>query len=164
MTAPGPRPAAEITPVILGVVTIVSGVATGLFSDLRLSGKIVGLVALALWLVALGSLLWRLGRDSELPLHVRIATFAAFAATAALLVIALQTGPRLSERTLVLSERGQELLRSVCPEAGARVSAQIALSQLDDPFVHVELESDGCPAGDRDIRIRSDDLLAVLPE
>src|SRR5919108_1766684 len=91
MTAPGPRPAAEITPVILGVVTIVSGVATGLFSDLRLSGKIVGLVALALWLVALGSLLWRLGRDSELPLHVRIATFAAFAATAALLVIALQT-------------------------------------------------------------------------
>ena len=60
MAGPGPRPAqpgalraAEVLPVVLGLVTIVSGVAAGLFSDLRLGGKIVGIAALAL-----GSWLW----------------------------------------------------------------------------------------------------------
>lgn len=166
MTGSGSRPVAEIIPVVLGVVTIISGVATGLFSDLRLAGKIVGLAAIAVWVVALGSLLWRLGRESALRPHVRIATFAAFVLTAALLVIALQTGPRLSSRTLVLTERGQRILSGLCPGAarGAELGARVALSQIDGEFVHIELEEERCPDSDSDIRIRSDDLLAVLPE
>jgi hypothetical protein len=158
MTQSGSRPAAEIAPVILGVATLVSGVATGLFSDLRLAGKIVGLAAILLWVVALGSLMWRLGR--ELPRHAQLVTFGAFALTAVLLIIALQTGPRLSSRTLVLSERGQEILAGACGDAiGAEVEARIALSQLDSPFVHVELD-EPC---DGDVRVRSEDLVAVLP-
>jgi hypothetical protein len=153
-------------PVVLGVLTIVSGVAAGLFSDLRLTGKIVGIAALALWFVALGSLLWGLGSERPPRAYVRIVTFAAFVLTAALLVIALQTGPRLNARTLVLSERGQAILSGLCPGAvgGAEVAARLALSQLDGEFVHIELEEARCPDGGRDIRIRSEDLLAVLPE
>jgi hypothetical protein len=37
--------------------------------------------------------------------------------------------------------------------------ARIALSQLDSPFVHVELD-EPC---DGDVRVRSEDLVAVLP-
>jgi hypothetical protein len=48
MTRSEPRPAAEITPVVLGLATIVAAAATGLFSDLGLAGKIVGLAAVAL--------------------------------------------------------------------------------------------------------------------
>ena len=164
MPEPGARPAAEITPVLLGVVTIVSGVATGLFSDLRLLGKLVGLAAVALWVVALGVLLWRLGRESGLPRLVRIATFGGFVLTAALLVIALQTGPRLSARTLVVTDRAQRLLGDACAggEQGPEISAHVALSQIDEQFVHVELEGERCR--DRDIRIRSEDVIAVLPD
>ncbi len=173
MAGPGPRPAepgslraAEVLPVVLGLVTIVSGVAAGLFSDLRLAGKIVGIAALALWFVALGGLLWGLGSERPLRPYVRIVTFAAFVLTAVLLVISLQTGPRLSDRMLVLTDRGQGILSGLCPGAvrGAEVAAHVALSQLDGQFVHIELEEDSCPDGGRDIRIRSEDLVAVLPE
>jgi hypothetical protein len=78
----------------------------------------------------------------------------------------LQTGPRLSDRMLVLTERGQGILSGLCPGVvrGAEVAARVALSQLDAQFVHIELEEDSCPDGGRDIRIRSEDVVAVLPE
>jgi hypothetical protein len=166
MTRSEARSVAAVTPVVLGLVTLVSGVAAGLFSDLRLLGKIVGLAALVLWIVALGSLLFRLGRDNELPLHVWTATLGAFILTAALIVIALQTGPRLSSRVLILSERGQRIVSGLCegPMLGRAVPARIALSQLDSAYVHIELRDGRCSRGNGDVRIRSDDLLAVLPD
>jgi hypothetical protein len=120
------RSVAEMTPVVLGLVTIVSGFAAGLFSDLRLFGKVVGLAALVLWIVALGSLLFRLGRDNELPLHVWTATLGAFILTAALLVIALQTGPRLSSRTLIsasaASASSAACVKAACPDGRFRLA------------------------------------------
>ena len=53
-----PRLSADNPTVLLGVVTIVSGVATGLFSDLRLLGQVIGLVAFAAWIVAIALVLW----------------------------------------------------------------------------------------------------------
>jgi hypothetical protein len=163
MSTPARRPATEITPIVLGVVTIISGAATGLFSDLRLLGKIVGLAALALWIIALGALLVRLGRESDVPRRAWAVILAAFVLTAALLVIALQTGPRLNARTLLLSERGARNLASLCSGLGGRVAADVALSQLGDQFIHVELRDRRCRSGDADVRIRTDDVLAVLP-
>jgi hypothetical protein len=49
----GPLPAS-----LLGLVTIVGGAATGLFSDLRSLGKLIGFLAFIAWVVALGLVLW----------------------------------------------------------------------------------------------------------
>jgi hypothetical protein len=49
------------------------------FSDLDLAGKIVGLATVAPWLIALGSLVPWLGRESKVPLPVRFATLGASA-------------------------------------------------------------------------------------
>jgi hypothetical protein len=75
------------------------------------------------------------------------------------------TGPRLSSRTLVLAPNGLRLVNAACPGAaqGSDVSARVALSQLGDQFVHIELVEPGCEQADEDIRIRSEDLEAVLP-
>jgi hypothetical protein len=161
MTEPRARQAADNTALLLGVVTIVSGAATGLFSDLRPVGQIAGLVVFAAWVVAIGLILW--GPESR-TLARRISG-AAFVLTAALLVYAFTTGPRLSERTLLLSPAGLEVVEAACPELAGqpRIDARIALSQLDDQFVHVELIDGRCDRAGEDIRIRSEDLAGVLP-
>jgi hypothetical protein len=84
------RPSADNTALLLGVITIVGGVATGLFSELRPLGQVIGLVAFAAWVIAIGLILW--GRESGQWL-----TGIAFLLTAVLLVYAFLTGPRLSE-------------------------------------------------------------------
>jgi hypothetical protein len=42
-------------------------------------------------------------------------------------------------------------------------AARVALNQLGDQFVHIEVAEAGCDDADEDIRIRSEDLRAVLP-
>jgi hypothetical protein len=159
------RSAAELVPAVLGVATIISGAATGLFSDLKVIGQVAGLAAVVLWVLALGALLVRLGSESHVPGYLRVLMFSAFVLTAALLLVALQTGPRMSPKTLVLSERGARNVAGLCPRLGTAtaVAAHVALSQINDQFVHVELRDRRCSSGDADVRIRSDDLLAVLP-
>jgi hypothetical protein len=154
------RLSADNTTLLLGVVTIVSGVATGLFSDLRPLGQAIGLVAFAAWVIAIGLVLW--GPESRT--RARWVTGVAFVLTAALLVYAFVTGPRLSSRTLVLTPIGQEIVDAACPGAadGSEVAARIALSQLSDPFLHIEI-AEGCDRADEDIRIRSEDVRGVLP-
>ena len=63
MTESQSRLPADNPTVLLGVVTIVSGVATGLFADLRLPGQTIGLVAFAAWVLAIGLILWARSRD-----------------------------------------------------------------------------------------------------
>ena len=165
--AGGRRPGgAELASAVFGLVSIVAGAAAGLFSDLPPAGQVVGLAAVVLWLVALGALLLWLGGGGDVPAVVRIATLGGFALTAGLLFIALESGPRLNSRTLVLSERGQQIVRELCPDVapGPEVAADVALSQLESDFVHIELREEGCPNAGRDIRIRSEDLVAVVPE
>ena len=58
MTESQSRLPADNPTVLLGVVTIVSGVATGLFADLRPPGQLIGLVAFAAWVVAIGFIIW----------------------------------------------------------------------------------------------------------
>jgi hypothetical protein len=155
--------------VLLGVVTIVSGVATGLFSDLRLLGQFIGLIAFVTWIVAIGLVLWNPESRTRAGSATRTAFFAsasaAFILTAVLLVYAFVTGPRLSERTLVLTPSGSEVIRAACPDAvsGSEVAARIALNQLGDRFTHIEVIDPGCDQADADIRIPSEDLLGVLP-
>jgi hypothetical protein len=55
MTESQSRLPADNPTVLLGVVTIVSGVATGLFADLRSLGQVIGLLAFAAWVVASAS-------------------------------------------------------------------------------------------------------------
>jgi hypothetical protein len=163
------RLAADNPTVLLGVVTIVSGVATGLFSDLRPFGQVVGLLAFCAWIVAIGLVLWnpesRMRPGSSSRTVFVVSAVAAFVLTSVLLVYAFVTGPRLSSRTLVLTPDGERVVSSACPGAvdGSEVPARVALSQLDDQFVHVELIAPGCDQADEDVRIRSDDLRAVLP-
>lgn len=154
------RLSADNTTLLLGVVTIVSGVATGLFSDLRPLGQAIGLVAFAAWVIAIGLVLW--GPESRT--RARRVTGVAFVLTAALLVYAFVTGPRLSSRTLVLTPIGQEIVDAACPGAadGSEVAARVALNQLSDPFLHIEI-AEGCDRADEDIRIRSEDVRGVLP-
>jgi hypothetical protein len=152
---------ADYTTVLLGVVTLVSGVATGLFSDLRSLGKIIGLLAFAAWILAIGLILW--GPPSR---HwVRGISGAAYVLTAVLLVYAFVTGPRLSSRTLVLTPEGVRAVAGACPGAvhGSEVAARVALRQLGEQFVHIELVAPGCESAGEDVRIRSADLRAVLP-
>jgi hypothetical protein len=155
------RLSADNTTLLLGVVTIVSGVATGLFSDLRPVGQAIGLLAFTAWVIAIGLILW--GPESRT--RARWVSGVAFVLTAALLVYAFVTGPRLSSRTLVLTPSGQELVDAACPDAvdGSGVPARVALNQLSDPFVHIEIAEDGCDRAGEDIRIRSEDVLGVLP-
>jgi hypothetical protein len=165
MSSSDRRPAAEFVPAVLGIATIISGAATGLFSDLRVIGRVAGLAAVVLWVFALGALLVRLGRESDVAGYVRVTMFTAFALTAVLLLIALQTGPLMSPKTLVLSERGARSVAGLCPalETATTVATHVALSQINDQFVHIELRDRRCTSGDADVRIRSDDLLAILP-
>lgn len=90
---------------------------------------------------------------------------AAFVLTAVLLAYAFVTGPRLSSRMLVLTPSGLRVISAACPGAvhGSEVAARIALNQLGDQFVHIELVEPRCDRADTDIRIRSEDLQAVLP-
>jgi hypothetical protein len=44
------------------------------------------------------------------------------------------------------------------------VAGRVALSQLGEQFVHIEVIDSGCARAGEDIRIRSEDLRAVLPE
>jgi hypothetical protein len=89
----------------------------------------------------------------------------AFALTVVLLVYAFVTGPRLSSRTLVVTPSGLRVVSAACPGAvgGSGIAARVALSQLDDQFVHIELVEPQCDRANTDIRIRSEDLRAVLP-
>jgi hypothetical protein len=82
------------------------------------------------------------------------------------LVYAFFTGPRLNDRTLLLTPRGLRTVQQACPAArhGSAVTARVALNQLDGQFVHIELEQDECSSADRDIRMRTDQLRAVLPQ
>lgn len=146
---------------LLGVVTIVSGVATGLFSDLRSLGKVIGLLAFAAWVMAIGLILW--GPESRT--WARWITGAAFVLTASLLVYAFVTGPRLSYRMMVLTPSGSRVISAACPRAvqGSQVPARVALNQLNDQFVHLEVIEAGCDRANKDIRIRSEDVQGVLP-
>jgi hypothetical protein len=146
------RPSADNTALLIGVITIVGGVATGLFSELRPLGQVIGLLTFAAWVLAIGLFLW--GSDSG-----QWVSAVAFVLTAALLVYAFATGPRLSERTLRLTPAGVQVVDAACPGAaqGGQIPARVALSQLGEQFVHVE-----CDAGE-DVRIRSEDLQGVLP-
>jgi hypothetical protein len=156
------RLSADNITLLLGVVTIVSGAATGLFSDLRPLGQVIGLLAFAAWVIAIGLILW--GPESRTGAR-RIAGVA-FVLTSALLVYAFVTGPRLSSRTLVLTPGGQEIVSAACPGAveGSEVAARVALGQLGDSFLHIESDDDGCDRAGEDIRIRSGDVEAVFPE
>jgi hypothetical protein len=155
------RLSADNITLLLGVVTIVSGVATGLFSDLRSPGKVIALLAFAAWVIAIGLILW--GPESRT--WARWITGVAFTLTAALLVYAFVTGPRLSSRTLVLAPSGLRVINAACPGAahGSEVPARVALNQLSDQFVHIEVIAAGCDRANRDIRIRSEDVQGVLP-
>lgn len=169
MTEPQSRPSADntaslpadFTTLLFGVVTIVSGVATGLFSDLRPLGQVIGLLAFAAWVIAIALILW--GPESRT--WARWITGVAFVLTAALLAYAFVTGPRLSSRTLVLTPSGLAVINAACPDAvnGSEVTARVALNQLGDQFVHVEVIEAECERADKDIRIRSEDLQGVLP-
>jgi len=96
---------------------------------------------------------------------VRGVSGVAFVLTALLLVYAFVTGPRLSERTLVLTPSSLQAIGEACPGAarGSEVAGRVALSQLGDQFIHIEVIEPGCEGADEDIRIRSEDLRAVLP-
>jgi hypothetical protein len=164
-----PRLAADNPTVLLGVVTLVAGVATGLFSELRAFGQGIGLLAFVAWIVAIGLVLWnpasRMRPGSATRTVFVVSAVAAFVLTAVLLIYAFVTGPRLSSRTLVLTPEGARVVDSVCPSAidAWEVPARIALSQLGDQFVHIELVAPGCDQADEDVRLRSEDLRAVLP-
>jgi hypothetical protein len=150
---------ADYTTSLLGVVAIVGGVATGLFSDLRPLGQLIGLLAFVAWVLALGLILWgprKWGRRFSAV---------AFGLTAVLLLYAFVTGPRLTSRTLILAPSGLRTINAACPGAvqGSEVSARVALNQLGDQFIHIEVVEPRCQQASEDIRIRSDDLQAVLP-
>jgi peptidoglycan/LPS O-acetylase OafA/YrhL len=161
MTESQSRLSADNITLLLGVVTIVSGVATGLFSDLRSLGQVIGLLAFAAWVIAIGLILW--GPESRT--WARWITGVAFVLTAALLVYAFVTGPRLSSRTLVLTPSGLRIINAACPGVvhASEVPARVALNQLSDQFVHIEVIEAGCDRANQDIRIRSEDVQAVLP-
>ena len=152
---------ADFTTLLFGVISIVGGVATGLFSDLRPLGQAVGLLAFAAWIIAIGLILW--GPESRTL--ARWIAGLAFLLTAALLLYALVTGPRLSSRTLVLTPDGRAVVNAACPGAlnGSEVAARLALSQLGDQFLHIEVIEPGCARANKDIRIRSEELQGVLP-
>jgi hypothetical protein len=167
MTQAQPKPladdaasqASDYTTSLLGVVAIVGGVATGLFPDLRFLGQLIGLLGFVAWVIALGLILWgprKWGR--------RISALA-FGLTALLLLYAFVTGPRLSSRTLILAPTGLRTVNAACPGVaqGSEVSARVALNQLGDQFIHIEVVEPGCEQADEDIRIRSEDLQAVTP-
>ena len=156
------RWSADNITLLLGVVTIVSGAATGLSSDLRPLGQMIGLVAFAAWVTAIGLILW--GPESRTG--ARWIAGVAFVLTSALLVFAFVTGPRLSSRTLVLTPSGQDIVGAACPGVvdGSEVAADVALNQLSDPFLHIEIADDeGCDQAGEDIRLRIGDVRAVLP-
>jgi hypothetical protein len=169
MTESQSRLPADNPTVLLGVVTIVSGVATGLFADLRSLGQVIGLLAFAAWVVAIGLILWgpesRMRARSAARVGFVVTAVAAFVLTAVLLAYAFVTGPRLSSRTLVLTPSGVRVIGAACSGAvhGSEVAARIALNQLGDQFVHIEVVEPRCDRADTDIRIRSEDLQAVLP-
>jgi hypothetical protein len=152
---------ADYTTLLLGVVTIVGGVATGLFADLRSLGQVIGLLAFAAWVVGIGLIIWG-PRSRNLA---RWVTGAAFILTAALLLYAFVTGPRLSSRTLILTPEGLRVISGACPSAVSRseVRANVALNQPGDQFLHIEVIGEGCEAANKDIRIRSENLRGVVP-
>jgi hypothetical protein len=156
-----PQPGVDSTTLIVSVITIVSGVAVGLLSDLQDPGKFLGGAAFAAWALAICVLLIT-GVVTRLT---RVATAVAFVLTALLLVYAFFTGPRMNARTLLLTPAGAQAVDRACPGAmrGETVPADAALNQLDDQFIHIELKA-RCDAAHRDMRLRTDDLRALLPK
>jgi hypothetical protein len=167
MTHAEPRQSVDNITVLLGVVTIVSGVATGLFSDLRLLGQLVGLFAFAAWAAAIGLILW----DPKSEERADAVTRAAQCDPRCLRhdssppPLCVRHRPRLSSRTLVVTPSGSQVVNATCPGAvhGSEVASGIALGQLEEEFVHIELIEPRCERSNKDIRIRSEDLRAVLP-
>jgi hypothetical protein len=149
---------------LLGVASLVAGVAIGLFSDLKSPGQIIGGAAFVAWVIALGLIIWS-PVSSVRRSWGRAIGGMAFVLTALLLGYAFTTGPRLSARTVVLSPSGVQLVNGACPGAanGSEVSARVALNQLEDQFMHIEVVEPGCEQADKDIRIRSEDVRGVLP-
>jgi hypothetical protein len=149
---------------LLGVASLVAGVAIGLFSDLKSPGQIIGGAAFAAWVIALGLIIWSPASSLRRSWGRAIGGIA-FVLTAVLLGYAFMTGPRLSSRTLVLSPSGVQLVNKACPGAadGSDVSARVALNQLGDQFMHIEVVEPGCDQADKDVRIRSADVRGVLP-
>ena len=154
----GPAPRDNL-PLLLGVITVVGGIATGLFSDLSGLAKILGFVVFALWAVIIARVAW----NPEMTRGVRRWTLVTLVLTAALIVVAVSTGPRLSDRTLLLTMEGASNLNAACPGAagGDRAAAAIALNQLQSQFVHITPRDGDC-AGD-DVRLRGGDLVTVAP-
>src|SRR5688500_15213588 len=113
MTDSPSRLSADNTTLLLGVVTIVSGVATGLFSDLRSLGT--GHRSRGVCGVGHRHRPHPLGPESRIL--ARWVTGVAFVLTAALLIYAFVTGPRLSSRTLVLAPNGLQSINAACPGA-----------------------------------------------
>jgi len=70
----------------------------------------------------------------------------AFVLTAALLRYAFVTGPRLSSRTLVLAPSGLRLVSAACARTvdSSEVAARIALGQLGEQCVHIEIIDSRC--------------------
>jgi hypothetical protein len=163
-TADGKASKPDYATPLLGVASLVAGVAAGLFSDLRSPGQVIGIVTFAAWVIALALIIWS-QEESPRRSRGRGMSVVAFALTAGLFVYAFMTGPRLSSRTLVLSPSGVRLVNAACPGApdGSEVSARVALNQLSEQFIHIELVAPGCDDADKDIRIRSADVQGVLP-
>ena len=164
-----PKPSVDSTALLLGVVTIVSGVAVGLLSDLQDPGKYVGGAAFAAWVIAISVLLIKGNatvKDKGKVTWASVVMAVALVLTAGLLTYAFFTGPRVNARTLLLTPAGVQAVNAACPEAvddDDKVAADVALNQLDDQFIHIELKAE-CDAANRDLRLRTGDLRAVLPK
>jgi hypothetical protein len=150
----------ENLPLLLGVITIISGVATGLFSDLPTYGKYFGAFVFLLWAAIIARVLW----NPELTDRVRRLTILTLVLTAVLVLVAAWSGPRMSGRTLLLSAEGARNLNTACMGAAdgrGTLAAEVALNQLQGQLVHITPKKGAC-AGD-DVRLRASDLLAVAP-
>jgi hypothetical protein len=150
----------DTLPLLIGVITLIGGVATGLFSDLDRPGKSLGVVVFALWAFIIARVLW----NPELTRRVRGWTMVAVVLTVALVLVAAWNGPRLSDRTVLLSREGARNLNTACKDtANGRDTAEvdIALNQLQDQFVHVEPKHGDCTG--KDVRLPASDLLTVTP-
>jgi hypothetical protein len=125
-------------------------------------GQLIGFLAFVAWVVALGLILWEpevVEKPRPRDQWGRIRTDRCPSS------LCLRDGPRLSSRPLILAPSGLRLINAACPGAahGSEVSARIALNQLSDQFIHIEVVKPGCEQADKDIRIRSEDLPGVLP-
>ena len=169
-----PRSQSSLEPVsaLVSLIAFFAGFATGLFSDLRPPGKALGYAAVGLSFAVLGVLLLQALFPSRPPRRdatavagwlTPIMLLGAFVCTAALFIYALTTGPRLDDKTLLLTARGQRVIRGQCPAAHeSSVHAHVAVAQIEHTFVHIELRPPIC-TDKREVRMRADDIVAVTP-